>query len=374
LQKFFLIYNLARQGLNTRMQSQKLRRRDFLKSVGLAAPVVLGSPSALAMNKAPAQNRLHLIKPERLRSGDVIGIVAPGSPPPDPADIDRYAFAIQKLGFQPKLAPNVRQRLGYLAGDDASRASDLMGMFADDSVKAIICVRGGYGSARLLGMLDLGFIRRHPKIFIGFSDITALHCALQMRSRLVTFHGPTLNTDITDSSPSAFSIQSLLKTVMQPSAPGSICGDAQKNISILKSGTATGPLVGGNLSVLSTLIGTPFQPRFKDAIFFFEDVSEPPYHFDARLTQLLNAGLLQQVAGVAVGTNKDCVDPDAAKSKEYQQSLDDVLRDRLLPLGVPVVSGLPFGHVRDNATLPMGLQATLDGVNGDLVMNESAVM
>ena len=356
------------------MQSQKLRRRDFLKSVGLAAPVVLGSPSALAMNKAPAQNRLHLIKPERLRSGDVIGIVAPGSPPPDPADIDRYAFAIQKLGFQPKLAPNVRQRLGYLAGDDASRASDLMGMFADDSVKAIICVRGGYGSARLLGMLDFSFIRRHPKIFIGFSDITALHCALQMRSRLVTFHGPTLNTDITDSSPSAFSIQSLLKTVMQPSAPGSICGDAQKNISILKSGTATGPLVGGNLSVLSTLIGTPFQPRFKDAIFFFEDVSEPPYHFDARLTQLLNAGLLQQVAGVAVGTNKDCVDPDAAKSKEYQQSLDDVLRDRLLPLGVPVVSGLPFGHVRDNATLPMGLQATLDGVNGDLVMNESAVM
>lgn len=356
------------------MQSQKLRRRDFLKSVGLAAPVVLGSPSALAMNKAPAQNRLHLIKPERLRSGDVIGIVAPGSPPPDPADIDRYAFAIQKLGFQPKLAPNVRQRLGYLAGDDASRASDLMGMFADDSVKAIICVRGGYGSARLLGMLDLGFIRRHPKIFIGFSDITALHCALQMRSRLVTFHGPTLNTDITDSSPSAFSIQSLLKTVMQPSAPGSICGDAQKNISILKSGTATGPLVGGNLSVLSTLIGTPFQPRFKDAIFFFEDVSEPPYHFDARLTQLLNAGLLQQVAGVAVGTNKDCIDPDAAKTKEYQQSLDDVLRDRLLPLGVPVVSGLPFGHVRDNATLPMGLQATLDGVNGDLVMNESAVM
>ena len=356
------------------MQSQKLRRRDFLKSVGLAAPLVLGSPSALAMNKAPAQNRLHLIKPERLRSGDIIGIVAPGSPPNDPADIDRYAFAIQKLGFQPKLAPNVRQRLGYLAGDDASRASDLMGLFADDSVKAIICIRGGYGSARLLRLLDLGFIRRHPKIFIGFSDITALHCALQMRSRLVTFLGPTLNTAITDGGPWGFSIQSLLKTVMQPSAPGSICGDAQKNASILKGGTATGPLVGGNLSVLSTLIGTPFQPRFKDAIFFFEDVSEPPYHFDARLTQLLNAGLLQQVAGVAVGTNKDCVDPDTAKSKEYQQSLDDVLRDRLLPLGVPVVSGLPFGHVRDNATLPMGLQATLDGVNGDLAIVEGAVI
>jgi muramoyltetrapeptide carboxypeptidase len=370
----FLIFNLARQGLNTRMKSQKLRRRDFLKSVGLAAPVVLGSPSALAMNKAPAQNRLHLIKPERLRSGDVVGIVAPASPPPVPDDLDHYADALKKLGFQPKLAPNVRKRLGYLAGDDASRAGDLMGMFADDSVKAILCVRGGYGCARLLPMLDFRFIRRHPKIFIGFSDITALHCALQTHSRLVTFHGPTLNTDVTNDSPSAFSIQSLLKTVTQPSAPGGICAsDTPKNASILKSGTATGPLVGGNLSVLSTLIGTPFQPRFKDAIFFFEDVSEPPYRFDARLTQLLNAGLLQQVAGVAVGTNKNCVDPDAAQSKEYQQSLEDVLRDRLLPLGVPVVSGLPFGHVRDNATLPMGLQATLDAINGDLIINEAAV-
>jgi muramoyltetrapeptide carboxypeptidase len=355
------------------MRSHKLRRRDFLKSVGLAAPVVLSSPSALAMNKAPVQNRLHLIKPERLRSGDVVGIVATASPATEPADFDRYADAVAQLGFKPKLAPNVRKRLGYLAGDDSSRASDLMGMFADDSVKAIFGARGGYGSARLLRMLDFAFIRRHPKIFIGFSDITALHCALQIRSRLVTFHGPTLNSSIADGKPSQFSIQSLLKTVMQPSAPGGICG-TQKNNSILKGGTATGPLVGGNLSVLALLMGTPFQPRFKDAIFFFEDVNEPPYRFDARLTQLLNAGLLQQVAGVAVGTNKNAVDPDTAGSKEYQQSLDDVLRDRLLPLGVPIVSGLPFGHVRDNATLPMGLQATLDGVNGDLTINEPAVL
>jgi muramoyltetrapeptide carboxypeptidase len=355
------------------MKGQKLRRRDFLKSVGLAAPVVLGSPSALAMNKTPVQKHLHLIKPERLRAGDVVGIVATSSPPVEPADIDRYADAVTKLGFKPKLAPNVRKRLGYLAGDDAARAGDLMGMFADDSVKAIACARGGYGSARLLPLLDFSFIRRHPKIFAGFSDITALHCALQIRSRLVTFHSPTLNSSISDGEPSQFSVQSLLKTVTQPSAPGSLCGSAQKNVSILKTGTATGPLVGGNLSVLSTLMGTPFQPRFKDAIFFFEDVNEPPYRFDARLTQLLNAGVLQQVAGVAVGTNKNCVDPDTAGSKEYQQSLDDVLRDRLLPLGVPVVSGLPFGHVRDNATLPMGLQATLDAVNGDLIINESAV-
>lgn len=357
------------------MKGKKLGRRDFLKCVGLVAPVVLGSPSALALDKSPAQTQMHLIKPERLRSGDVVGIVAPASPANSDDDLDRHAAALVKLGFQPRFAPNVRKGLGYLAGDDQSRASDLMAMFGDPDVKAILCARGGYGSARLLRLLDYHFIKRHPKIFVGFSDITALHCALQTHSRLVTFHGPTLNTDLTSGNPSDLSVQSLLKTVTQPSAPGGICNDAtQKAVTILRGGAATGPLIGGNLSVLSALIGTPFQPHFKNAIFLFEDVSELPYRFDARLTQLLNAGLLQQVAGIAIGTNKDCEDPDAGKAGEYQQSLEDVLRDRLLPLGVPVVMNLPFGHVHDNATLPLGLQATLDAEKGDLVILEEAVV
>jgi len=170
-------------------------------------------------------------------------------------------------------------------------------------------------------------------------------------------------------------VQSLFKTVMSPDPPGGICdSDSRKTVTILKGGSATGPLVGGNLSVLNSMMGTPYQPPLKGAIFFFEDVSEAPYRFDGRLTQLLNAGLLQQVAGVAVGVNKDCVDPDAANSTEYQQSLEDVLRDRLLPLGVPVVIGLPFGHVPKNATLPVGLEATLDAVNVDLTINEAAVI
>lgn len=357
------------------MKSQKFARRDFLKRAGLAAPLLLANPNALAMNKTPA-SRSHLIKPERLRSGDVVGIVAPGSPANGPDDVDRFAAVLTKLGFQPRLAPNIHKRLGYLAGDDHARASDLMAMFDDPTVKAILCARGGYGSGRLLQLLDYRAIKRHPKIFIGFSDITALHCALQIHSRLVTFHGPTLNTDLTSGNSTGFSLQSLLKTVTQSTAPGGICDDATRKasaITILHKGTATGPLIGGNLSVLSNLIGTPFQPRFKNAILFFEDVNEKPYRFDARLTQLLNAGLLQQVAGVAIGTNSNCEDPDAAKSSEYYQTLADVLRDRLLPLGVPVVMNLPFGHVRDNATLPMGLPATLDAVNGDLLINEASV-
>ncbi len=355
------------------MKNQKFGRRDFLKRVGLAAPLILSNPSAFAMSKTPATHA-HLIKPERLRFGDTVGIVAPASAAEDPDDPDKFSEALEKIGFKPKLAPNVRRRLGFLAGDDAARASDLMTMFGDPAVKGIICLRGGYGSARLSRMLDYHFIKRHAKVFVGFSDITSLHCAFLTHSRMVGFHGPTLNTSITSARPSKLTLQSLLRTVMEPCAPGGICDRAaRENVTILKKGTATGPLIGGNLSVLATNIGTPFQPPFKDAIFFFEEVDEKPYRIDGWLTQLLNAGLLQQVAGVAVGTCKNCVDPDAAKSKEYQQTLEDVLKDRLLPLGVPVVSGLPFGHVRENATLPVGLQATLDGVIGDLIINEAAV-
>lgn len=358
------------------METKKIGRRNFLKCAGLAAPVILSNPSAFGMSKIPAtQIQSHLVKPDRLRFGDTVGIVAPASPPDDPADVDTFADGLTKLGFKPKLAPNVRKRLGFLAGDDQARATDLMTMFADPEVKGIICLRGGYGSARLLQMLDYRVIKKHAKVFVGFSDITSLHCAFLTQAKMVSFHGPTLNTSITDSNPAKFTLQSLLKTVMEPAAPGGICdSETQKAVTILNKGTATGPLIGGNLSVLNATLGTPNQPRLKDAIFFFEDVDEKPYRFDNFLTQWLNAGLLQQVAGVAVGNNKDCVDPDAAKAKEYRQTVEDVLKDRLLPLGVPVVMGLPFGHVHNNATLPVGLQATLDGVNGDLIIDEGAVV
>jgi muramoyltetrapeptide carboxypeptidase len=357
------------------MKNKKVGRRNFLKMAGLAAPVILGNPSAFAMSKAPAQNKFHLVKPQRLKFGDTVGIVAPASAPDDPKDVDNFAKGLAKLGFKPKLAPNIRKRLGFLAGDDQARASDLMGMFSDSDVKAIICLRGGYGSARLLGMLDYRVIRKNAKVFVGFSDITSLHNAFMTHAKMVSFHGPTLNTSITDPNPSKLTLGSLERTIMQASVPGGICDSAvREDVTILQKGMATGPLIGGNLSVLMATIGTPYQPPFKNAIFFFEDVDEKPYRFDNWLTQLLNTGLLQQVAGIAVGTNKDCEDPDAAKSKEFHQTVEDVLKDRLLPLGVPVVAGLPFGHVHNNATLPVGLQATLDGLNGDLIIDEPAVV
>jgi muramoyltetrapeptide carboxypeptidase len=312
--------------------------------------------------------------PDRLNPGDTIGIIAPASAPPDPKNIDRSVAALEGLGFKAKLAANVRKRWGFLAGSDRERASDLMKMFTDRKVKAIICVRGGYGTARLLPLLDYRNIAANPKAFIGYSDITSLHCAFLVKCNLVSFHGPMLNSDFVKAGFPDFTLQSFLRTLTRPSAPGSICdGYKKKSVTILRRGVASGPLMGGNITLLCASLGTPYQPPFKGRILFFEDLDEVPYRFDRMLTQLLNAGLLQQVAGIAIGINAGCKDPKTKNSKEYRQTLEDVFKERLLPLKVPVVAGLPFGHVPINATLPVGVRVTLDANRGDLLITEPAV-
>lgn len=313
-------------------------------------------------------------KPDRLQFGDTIGIVAPASAPPDPKSIDRSVAVLERLGFKPKLAPKVRQRWGFLAGSDRDRAADLMRMFTDRKVKAIVCVRGGYGASRLLPLLDYAAIRANPKIFVGYSDITSLHSALLQKSNLVSFHGPMLNSDFIKENLPEFTLHSFLKTLMQPAAPGSIShGYKKKTVTIVRSGVVSAPLVGGNITLLCASLGTPYQPSFKNKVLFFEDLDEKPYGFDRMLTQLINAGLLQQVAGIAIGVNSGCRDPKARTAKEYRQSLADVFKERLLPLKVPVVAGLPFGHIPLNATLPVGVRVVLDGIKGDLVIAEPAV-
>jgi len=313
-------------------------------------------------------------KPDRLNYGDTIGIIAPASAPPDPKNIDRSVAAVERLGFKPKLAPNARKRWGFLAGSDRDRASDLMKMFAERNVKAIICVRGGYGTSRLLPLLDYRTIRANPKIFIGYSDVTSLHCAFLVKSNLVSFHGPMLNSDFIKPDLPDFTLVSFLKTLMQASAPGSISeGYKMKTVTILRHGIVSGPLIGGNITLLCAALGTPYQPSFKNRILFFEDLDEVPYRFDRMLTQLLNAGLLQQVAGIAIGINANCHDPKAKGAKEYRQTLEDVFRERLLPLKIPMVAGLPFGHIPLNATLPVGVRVTLDALRGDLTIDEPAV-
>jgi len=331
------------------------------------------------------------IKPPRLNPGDNIAIVAPASAPPDPKAVDHSIAVLERLGFEPRLAPNVRNRWGFLAGSDRDRAGDLMRMFTDRKVNAILCLRGGYGTPRLLPLLDYAAIRSHSKILIGFSDITALHCALLVKSNLISFHGPMLNSDLIKADCPAFTVESLLHTLTRPQPSGSL-KSPDPNHSLnpnsklktkrpelpspaisIRRGRASGALIGGNLSLLCGMIGTPYQPSFKKKILFFEDLDEPPYRFDRMLTHLLNAGLLQQVSGVAVGTNANCEDPKAKTAREYRQTLTDVLKERLLPLKVPVMMNLPFGHVPFNATIPVGVRATLDASKCDLVITEAAV-
>jgi muramoyltetrapeptide carboxypeptidase len=183
-----------------------------------------------------------------------------------------------------------------------------------------------------------------------------------------------LNSDFVKKDLPDFTLQSFLRTLMQPSAPGSIRqGYQQKTVTILRGGKASGPLIGGNITLLCAALGTPYQPSYRNCILFFEDLDEVPYRFDRMLTQLLNAGLLQQVAGIAIGINVNCHDPKAKGAKEYRQTLEDVFKERLLPLKVPIVAGLPFGHIPLNATLPVGVRATLDAVKGDLTIDEPAV-
>jgi muramoyltetrapeptide carboxypeptidase len=314
-----------------------------------------------------------LLKPPRLCFGDTVGVVAPASPPPDPKAVDRAAEALERYGFKPRLGKHVRERHGFLAGDDRERAADIMEMFADKQVKAIICLRGGYGSARLLARLNFAAIRRDAKIFSGFSDITSLHCAFA-KAGLVSLHAPMLNGGLQARDVPEFTRASFFRTVMEAQPPGSITAGLKKeNISIVRGGIAEGALIGGNLSVLCAALGTPFEPSFKGKILFLEDIGEKPYRLDRMLTHLLNAGILQQLSGVAVGVNRDCEDSKDPDQPEYRQTSADVIKERLSELGVPVVSGLPFGHVDLNATIPVGARARLDGNNGDLIVLEAAV-
>lgn len=330
---------------------------------------------------------MKLIRPPLLNPGDTLGIIAPASAPPEPKNVDRAIAVLEKLGYKIKLAPNVHKRWGYLAGTDRERASDLMRMFTDKKVNAILCVRGGYGTARLLPLLDYKTIRANAKIFVGYSDITSLHCAFLTKAGLVSFHGPMLNSDFATDELPDFTVQSFLRTLASrlpcPAKQGEVRSKEQgldiatsypdKTVKILRSGIARGKLIGGNLALIGTLIGTPWQPSFKNKILFLEDIGEAPYRWDRMLTHLLNCGLLQQVAGIAIGLNADCDDPNAKTTKEHRQTLEDVLRERLLPLKIPVVTGLPFGHVPMNATLPVGITATLDANRGQLLLHESGV-
>lgn len=316
-----------------------------------------------------------MIKPVALRPGDLVRLIAPSSPPVDEASLRRAIRGLESLGYRIGYSPGIFRRHGYLAGRDEERARDLEDAFADPEVKAIFCLRGGYGSGRLLSRIDWKGVCSHPKVFLGFSDITAISCGLWVEGGLVTFSGPVVMSDQRQGKPIPSSWEHARSCFGSTKPVGSIFSHlfSRQGVRVISPGSARGRLMGGNLSILCSLLGTPWQPDFTGAILFLEDVAEPTYRIDRSLTHLGNAGVLSSAKGIALGDFSYSEDRRRNDEKRGVQALDDVLIDRLSGLGKPVVAGFPFGHIKPKATLPFGCMATLDGERGDLVIEESAV-
>ena len=302
--------------------------------------------------------------PPRLFEGATIGLVSPAGVIADPRDVNAVQETLASLGLNTYLGPNALKRRGYLAGTDAERADDLMAMFADDRIDAILALRGGWGVNRILARLDFELIRRHPKIVMGFSDITSLLLAMYARSGVVGFHGP-----VGISTWSNFTVGHMKGVLFDGGTP-TLENPASESIRTIRGGTARGRLVGGNLSVLVSMLGSPYLPDFSGHLLFLEDVDERVYRIDRKMTQLAMAGTLDQVEGVIWGHCSNCTTGTNVPSL----TLQEVLNDHLAPLGKPVFYGSMIGHIRDKFTLPIGIEAEMDADRGTISLLEPAVV
>jgi muramoyltetrapeptide carboxypeptidase len=286
--------------------------------------------------------------PPTLRRGDLVGVVCPGfavRPEPFRAGVDW----LRRRGFRIRLGDHVLARDGYFAGPDEARAADLMEMLTDPEVRAVWFGRGGYGSARLLDRIDWRALRRDPKVLVGYSDLTALFSAAGRKTGQVCLLGPTV-VELGD--PGAYHLPSL-----RCGLAGAGTAVRFTHRQVLVEGCAEGPLVGGNLSVLAHLLGTPFAPRFDGSILLLEDVGETTYRIDRMLNHLRLSGALDRVSGVVLGGMEPA---PPARSFPPDRPIMAVVREFLLPLGVPAIAGFPFGHLRGKVTLPLHAPARLD--------------
>lgn len=350
-----------------------MNRRKFTKIIsasgGLFAlsgnPILSANDTSVSCSK---KSRL----PKRLKKGDTIGLIAPASSFSDEA----YQNALDHLryfGFEVKEGKHLHDQKGYLAGEDLARAADINAFFADDTIDGIWCLRGGYGTTRLLSMLDYKMIKKNPKALIGYSDITALLMAIYHKTGLVGFHGPVATSDFPEYSEKYFrAVVMEGKTAVYPLAKE----NQEKGLEddafaarTIRSGQAQGKLLGGNLSLLSAMIGTPYMPSAKNAIVFIEDIGEKPYRIDRMMTQLLESGWLQEASGLALGIFNDCHPDEGDRSL----TLKEVIDDRIKGLNIPIAYGYSFGHISNQMTLPIGGKVAMDADKISIRLLEKAV-
>jgi muramoyltetrapeptide carboxypeptidase len=333
-----------------------LSRRETIGGVG-------GVLASLALPAAAADRPIVL--PPRLRLGDTVGLIAPASSDDDPLHLEAALNTVRGMGLVPRLGRHVSDRFGYLSGADRDRADDINAMFADAAVRAIFTIRGGWGSGRLLPLIDWDMVRAHPKLLVGSSDTTALHLAIAARTGFASIHAPNVSNRWEGISWSSF--WRLAFTGEAPLLGGvAEAPDATQErwrMTTLRPGKARGRLLGGNLTVLSTLMGTPWLPDFTGAILFVEDVGEAEYRIDRMLNQLALSGVLGKVAGVVFGQCARCTSgyPDYAGF-----TVPQILEQHLSKLGVPAFSGANIGHVANQLSLPVGARVEMDADAGTI--------
>ena len=298
-------------------------------------------------------NLQRIIRPRVLKRGDTIGIVAPAGPF-QKAAFDVGIKFINEMGFNTRIHPWVYQSDRYLAGTDDHRATQFNAMMADDTVQAVMCARGGYGAMRILDRLDYDGIGDNPKPLIGFSDITALHQVVQLKTGLVTFHGPMVTT------------LAKLTAKGRRSWFDALTGEKDfsvlfPDLRVLKTGTAEGKLIGGNLATLCHMVGTPYGADYSGVILVVEDVGEAPYRVDRMLTQMKLAGVMDGIAGIVLGRFQDCGRFD---------EIDEVFVERFGDLDIPILSGAPFGHGPENVVVPLGVPARINADGAEVSLLE----
>jgi muramoyltetrapeptide carboxypeptidase len=347
-------------------------RRAFLRrtAVGVAAAVAATSTVRGAVRSAARERRsmrrVPVVKPPRLERGDAVGLINPCSVPLDPEDVAAVRARLQDMGLRLKEAPGI----GAPRETAKARAADVNAMFADPAVKAVLPMRGGWGCARLLQHLDYALIRRHPKILMGYSDVAALLLGIHARTGLVTFHGPMGNSAWVP-----FTVEHMRRILFTGEAV-TLCSPtdaddagAETGFRTITPGRARGRLVGGNLTVLASMVGSPYLGGTDDVILFLEEVREPMSEVDRMLTQLELAGILSRVRGFVFGQCTRCPSPDM----DGALTLDRVLDDHVRPLGIPAWRGAPIGHVERQLTVPIGVPVEMDAGRGTIRLLEPAV-
>lgn len=338
-----------------------MNRRDFIQNIAVSPALGLRLDDNI------------ILKPKRLKAGDTIGLVCPAAPAYSKETVEVIAESMQALGFKVKYGKNIWKRYGYLAGNDAERASDINEMFADPTVQGILCVHGGWGCARILPLLNYQMIKNNPKVIMGYSDVTALLLGIHAQTGLVTFHGPVGGSTWND-----FSVKYFKSVLMNaekvkyenPINKGDNLTQVEDRISTINRGIAKGKLIGGNLTVLCHILGSKFVPNFKNAIVFCEDVQEQPYSVDRMINHMKLCGVFEEMNGFVFGKCTKC---EPGEGSYGSLTLEDLWEDHIKPTKKPAFVGSMIGHINNKFTIPIGIEAEINADQGIIQFLESAV-